>query len=185
MSTPDKCPHCGAERWSNSKRPGFRCRSVGRDQSDLCIERAAHAETRKREDALKLQFDQAVAQRDFWEKRCDEKDAEIAKERTAHAETKSVVKQLADVVVGIQSQFEAVIGCELTPPFLPDDAKAILADLVADRDTAKAQLTREREKWEKFRTWVGCDSFANGSLIHSSEIAKKMNILDAEAKEGK
>lgn len=81
MSTPDKCPHCGAERWSNSKRPGFRCRSVGRDQSDLCIERAAHAETRKREDALKLQFDQAVAQRDFWEKRCDEKDAEIKRER--------------------------------------------------------------------------------------------------------
>ena len=83
MSTPDKCPHCGAVE--TRKRDGwsvYDCGSVeDLNHTNLCLERAAHAETRKREDALKLQFDQAVAQRDFWEKRCDEKDAEIKRER--------------------------------------------------------------------------------------------------------
>lgn len=86
MNTPDKCPHCGAVKVEiDGDWVVYSCESAGLAdefcQTSFCRERAAHAETRKREDALKLQFDQAVAQRDFWEKRCDEKDAEIKRER--------------------------------------------------------------------------------------------------------
>lgn len=86
MNTPDKCPHCGAVKVEiDGDWVVYSCESAGLAdefcQTSFCRERAAHAETRKREDALKLQFDQAVAQRDFWEQRCDEKDAEIKRER--------------------------------------------------------------------------------------------------------
>jgi hypothetical protein len=71
-------------------------------QSPLCRERAAHAETERKRFALSVKLlaaelaltrknadhantqkrvKHAISQCDFWEKRCDEKDAEIKRER--------------------------------------------------------------------------------------------------------
>ena len=77
-----------------------------------------------------------------------------------------------------------------------DEAKTTHAALMARADrcedemqkqaawanAAELALERANKKWERLREWIGVDSFAKGSLIHSSEIGKKMNILDAEEK---
>lgn len=60
MSTPDKCPHCGAPVASDTTL-WFECNShvKGSHQSAHCRERAAHAETRKGWDALRQSRDEA------------------------------------------------------------------------------------------------------------------------------
>ena len=117
MSTPNKCPHCGAVKVEiDDDWVVYSCESAGLAdefcQTSFCRERAAHAETR--------------VERDF---------ANVAAERLS---------------------------------------KRV--------DELTAQLTREREKWEKLRAWA-YDAFSDSE--RNPIVVDEMNRLDAEAKEGK
>ena len=46
-TTPDKCPHCGAEQEIPFNIYGWKCGTIDEVQSDLCVERAAHAATKR------------------------------------------------------------------------------------------------------------------------------------------
>ena len=86
MSTPDKCPHCGNPVKSDIGAGDvlYGCWTASQhldSPSDRCRERTAHAETRKRAELFENQLKHAISQCDFWERRCDEKDAEIKRER--------------------------------------------------------------------------------------------------------
>lgn len=134
MSTPDKCPNCGNPVKSDIGAGDvlYGCGTASQhldSPSDLCRERAANAETRKRTELFENQLKHVISQRDFWEKWCDEKDAEIAKEHAAHAETRKERDELRSWFKAAQDNYESVLE----------------------------QLTREREKWEKLRAWAGAN----------------------------
>ena len=70
--------------------------------------------------------------------------------------------------------------CGARGPERPSEDHAIAAwnNRTAHAET-KLELRREREKWEKLRMW------ADTTPAVLQDVATEMNILDAEAKEGK
>ncbi|TXH52716.1 MAG: hypothetical protein E6Q97_14960 [Desulfurellales bacterium] len=173
MSTPDKCPHCGAVE--TRKRDGwsvYDCGSVEDFQTNLCRERAANAETRRDKEALRDSVSKLTDTLDLMRDEFRRIQARIIEEKgTDLAGVFSTIFQLCDrSVLGIEQQVPVIQQRDL--------AEKLARRLTNEKDDAEAQLTREREKWEKLRAWA-CANFH-----FDEDPLLEMNRLDAEAKEG-
>jgi len=144
------------------------------NHTNLCRERTAHAETRKREDALKLQFDQAVAQRDFWETTCDEKDAEIAKERTAHAEMR---KRIDEIELNLRMTLDMGESIRVHEGGGPEDihksivvtVESLRRELTATKLKLASAEARVKELENADKAIRDCVKWANGREYESGE----------------
>lgn len=88
MSTPDKCPHCGAVE--TRKRDGwsvYDCGSVEDFQTNLCRERAANAETRRDKEALRDSVSKLTDTLDLMRDEFRRIQARIIKQAATNAET--------------------------------------------------------------------------------------------------